>query len=273
MTEAPARHLRNQADESPDRPPLTQRDRDRYAYILDAAERMFIQNGRAAVTIRQFSYAIGLAQFTIHKHISCLDHAFAIILTKHLNRILTAISAVKYNEPDLLRRRRAEYFRVTRGLCDIPTPMHFLLLRDRFCLPPDELEPIDRLHHMIGDMLGGGKPEEILAQLDCPTMDLKKIESICALIDGIDRDRRENPEPPPFFADPSEPPPEPPKPQPSPPPMAAPPRPDPMANFSDDMLEELTSGKPKNGHCGSPAPDAPITRLLLLPAPQAKPPP
>jgi AcrR family transcriptional regulator len=271
MTEIPARILRNQADECRTRPPPTQRDRDRRAYIMEAAEKMFIQHGRAAVTLRQFSYATGMAQFTIRKHICCLDHAFALILTKHLDRILEAVSAVKYDEPDLLRRRRAEYFRVTRGICNVPTPMHFLLLRDRFCLPPDELEPIDRQHRMIGHMLGGEFPEEILAQLDCPTMDLKKIESVCALIEGIDRDRRENPPPLPVFPDRSEPAVAPPKPEPRPAPaMAVPRKPDPIAELSDDMLVALTASTPKNRLAG---PAAPKRQRLLLPAPPPKPPP
>jgi hypothetical protein len=154
--------------------------------------------------------------------------------------------------------------------------MHFLLLRDRFCLPPDELKPIDDQHHVIGSMLGGENPEEVLALLDCPTMNLKKIESVCAHIDGIDRDLRENPPPPPSFDHLAQPKSGPRKPEPRlAPSMDVPPRPpDAMAGLSDDVLAALTARKPpktKAEALGTASPHATNAPQPALPPP--KPPP
>jgi hypothetical protein len=243
---APARILRRIAERCRTRPEPTQRERDRLAYIMEAAQEMFIELGRAAVTVDQFAYSTGMAPVTIRRAVCDMDHVFGLILMKHLDAILIAISAVRYDTPDALARRRAEYFRHTRGYLGIPTPLHFLLLRDRFALPPDELEPVERQHRLIGSLLGGGDtPDDILSQLDCPTLDLAKIESACAGFAAIDRDRRQATQPPPAAEQP-----EPatrPDPGPQTPQRSASP-PDPLANQPDGMLLTATTDPPRARH-------------------------
>jgi hypothetical protein len=253
---APARILRRIAERCRTRPEPTQRERDRLAYIMEAAQEMFIELGRAAVTVDQFAYSTGMAPVTIRRAVCDMDHVFGLILMKHLDAILIAISAVRYDTPDALARRRAEYFRHTRGYLGIPTPLHFLLLRDRFALPPDELEPVERQHRLIGSLLGGGDtPDDILSQLDCPTLDLAKIESACAGFAAIDRDRQQATQPPPVAEQP-----EPDYAEPEPERQPGPPAPpDPVAAFQDGALLTRTATRP----CGRP--------FLLRPHPKPAP--
>jgi AcrR family transcriptional regulator len=206
MTAAPARILRPYAENCRTHPPITQRNRDRRAYILEAARAMFIDHGRASITLQQFAYATGLSQSTIRHHIADMDHLFGLILARHLDAVLAAVSQIGHDDPDPLPKRRAEYFRVTRGFLGFPTPMHYLFLRDRFCLPPDERDAIENQHRMIGHLIGGCNAEDVLTLLDSPTLDLEKIEAACALFASIDRTRQEASKPPQPAANPPEPP-------------------------------------------------------------------
>jgi AcrR family transcriptional regulator len=172
--------MRAQPEACPTRPRPTERDRRRRAYILDAATNIFTAHGRFRVTLRDFAVATGLTQIAIRHQIADLDHLFALTLAKHLDTILAAIGAVPHNRPDLQARRRAEYFRVTRGICNIPTPIHFLWMRERFSLPDDQLEPLEQSIGAIGYMLGGEAWQTALVLLDSPHLDETQIETMLA---------------------------------------------------------------------------------------------
>ena len=180
MTPIPARLMRAQVEACPTRPRPTERDRQRRAYILDAATRIFAAHGRFRVTMRDFATVTGLSQRAIRQQIFDLDHLFALTLAKHLDMILAAIGAVPHNRPDLQARRRAEYLRVTRGICNVPTPIHFLWLRDRYALPEDELEPLEQTLGLIGGMLAGESWQTALILLDSPHLDQPQIETMLA---------------------------------------------------------------------------------------------
>ena len=76
--------------------------------------------------------------------------------------------------------RRAAYFYASRGFCNVPTPLHFLLIRERFMLPEDELEGIEIQRRMLASMLGGEDGDAIMALLDCPTITLEQVEAMVA---------------------------------------------------------------------------------------------
>jgi hypothetical protein len=137
--------------------------------------------------------------------------------------------------------------------------MHFLLLQERFSLPPDQREPIESLRAMIGGMLGGDDWEATLHELDCPTTDLETAEAVLATRAEHLRHRAE-----------------PPKPAPEPAPAAAapePPRPtqittfpaiekadlaSPLSNLPDAALRALNPTGRK------PPPDPPRPKTALL---------
>jgi AcrR family transcriptional regulator len=176
MEPIPARLMRAQVAACKNRPAPTPRESARRAYIIEAARNIFIAHGRLRVTLKDVAIATGLTQISIRNQIADLDHLFAITLTKHLDDILTAIAAVPSHHQDLFARRRAEYLRVTRGLFNIPTPMHFLLMRERFTLPEDELEPLEARRRTLGFMLAGAAWETALLLLDSHHLDAPAIE-------------------------------------------------------------------------------------------------
>jgi AcrR family transcriptional regulator len=228
----PCRLIRPQTEICKLRPALTERDQKRRDYILEAARNVFIQHGTAGITLTEFAYALGMAPVTIRRHVSDMHHLFALILNRYLHDIITAVGVVQEG-PDLFARRRAAYFRITRGICNVPTPMHFLLLRERFSLPEDELAGIESQRRAIGYMLDPHAGEDVLCYLDYPTFDLKKIEALVATAAAIDQDRADNPPPIPVFDPP------PPAPKPAKPPRALRPMPrvDPaLADIHDSEL-------------------------------------
>ncbi len=178
MQTIPARLMRAQVEACATRPAPTSRDRARRAYILDAGRAIFIAHGRLRVTLRDIAVATGLTQISIRNQIADLDHLFALTLAKHMDEILAAIALVPRHHADVFARRRAEYFRVTRGIFAVPTPLHFLWMRERFALPDDELEPLEARRRTLGFMLAGDAWETALLLLDSPHLDIPDIETM-----------------------------------------------------------------------------------------------
>ena len=178
MQTIPARLMRAQAEACATRPAPTPRARARRAYILEAGRAIFTAHGRTRVTLRDIAVATGLTQISIRNQIADLDHLFALTLAKYLDEILAAIALVPRHHTDLFARRRAEYFRVTRGIFAVPTPLHFLWMRDRFSLPDDEIEPLEERRHTLGFMLAGDAWETALLLLDSTHLDIPDIETM-----------------------------------------------------------------------------------------------
>lgn len=215
MTPTPARLLRAQAETCRARPMLTERDRQRRDYILEAARNMFIHHGRHNVTLPEFCYATRLSPVTVRRHFSDLHHLFGIVLRKHLDMITDAVGRVPGDGPALFAARRAAYLRVTRGICNVPTAIHFLLVRDRFSLPEDELESVELQRRMLGFMLGPGHEEDTLSLLDSPTLDLPRIEAMHAAMVALDHPAEPAQAPEPLAAEPRAVPPPAPDPEPA----------------------------------------------------------
>ncbi len=180
MEPIPARLMRAQAEACKSRPAQTPRERARRAYILESARAIFIAHGRTRVTLRDLAIATGLTQISIRHQFADLDHLFSLTLAKYMDEIIQAVSAVPRHHPDLFARRRAEYFRVTRGICNIPTPLHFLWMRERFTLPEDQLESLELARRTLGFLLAGEAWETALLLLDTHHLDEAQIEAMLA---------------------------------------------------------------------------------------------
>jgi hypothetical protein len=178
---------------------------------------MLVRFGRARFTLPEFAYATRLSQLLIRRTICDMHHLFRLVLSKHLDRVMDEVARVPRGTPNLMAARRAAYFSATRGACNVPLPMHFLLTSDRFSLPEDELETIEQQRALIGQLVGGQNAGAILNLLDSPLLDLEKIEAAIAGIERIDSDRLANPpapDPLPYATpqiEPEPPPPPPPK--------------------------------------------------------------
>jgi AcrR family transcriptional regulator len=190
MDTIPRRLPRLRAEPAPSRRALTQRERNVQAYILEAAGNIFVVHGRGPIVMTKFACALGLAPATIRRHFYDLDHIFAHILSGYLDTILAGLGEMPGVARHIQAARRMIYFRLTRGVSGIATPMHALLLRDRFLLPRDELEPLEAQRQAIGRVLGGDAWEETLYLLDAPSLDLAKIEALLDASAAIDRARR-----------------------------------------------------------------------------------
>jgi hypothetical protein len=264
----PARLLQPCAEAAIHAPRLTKRELELREHLIDAARRMFIQWGRMRVDVPFLAHSTRIAAITIRRHFGDMHHMFGLILHEYVVQLYKAVLTVKGDGEDLMRRRRAEYFRVTRSYCNVPSSLHFLLVKDRVTLPQDELEPIENFRDMIGALLGGEHGDHILMMLDHPTMDLAKAEALIATLYAVEAKRAE-PEPPapeprsdpkPQAARPPLPEP---KPAPAPPSWSPSKTPDteddlkiptdPMAALSDEELRQMTAA----GQAAAPIPKPP----------------
>jgi AcrR family transcriptional regulator len=180
MTPIPARILRPLALTCPSRPRPTERERQRRAYLLEAAQAVFEAHGRAPITLRAFADATAVSPSTIQRDFADLHHLFALVLTRHLDAILAAIGQIPEGDPDRLARRRASYRRAAANPDATQSRLHILYCRDRFLLPPDQLEPLEQQRRLIGDLVDPQNGEATLALLDCQTLSLPQIEAMLA---------------------------------------------------------------------------------------------
>jgi hypothetical protein len=98
------------------------------------------------------------------------------------------------------------YFNATRDGGKGPTPLHLLLVRGRFSLPPDELVKVEARRAILGNMVSAGYPEDVLWLLDCSSFDLGRIE---AMMTALHQDETRCPADPPEVCAPRSDPPEP----------------------------------------------------------------
>jgi AcrR family transcriptional regulator len=248
--------------------PLTKRECETREHLIDAARRMFIQFGRLRVDVPFFAHSTRTAAITIRRHFGDMHHVFGLILHEYVLEIYKAVSSVDGEGEELFTRRRAAYFRATRGFCNVPTSMHFLLVKDRVTLPADELEPVEDIRRLIGDLVGGDYGDEVLTILDHPRVTLAKAEALITTLTDFDaahaQPAQDRPSPAPIDTQPTQAQPAPApradaKAQPAPAPTRKPeadPRdwtpsyppsfesrrpPDPLAAFSDEELLAATS--------------------------------
>lgn len=185
MTQIPARLLKPIADSSPNCPALSPRDEKRRAHILDTARDSFLQYGFRQITMPVLAYATGYSQTYIRRQYGDLENLLGIVLRAYLDTLMKAVLDIPATpDAEIFPRRREAYLQATRGFAFTPTPMHFLLVQDRFFLPGDLLADIDMLRGIIGRMLGGDEWDATLALLDTPGLSREKIENALAGLRG-----------------------------------------------------------------------------------------
>jgi AcrR family transcriptional regulator len=153
-------------------------DLERRAQYLDAAETIFAEYGRPAITLRNLAEGLYISPSTLRRHFADLDQLLADLIIRHLNRLNAILAAIDTNAPDHMEQRRAAYFANTRNPTGGYTDAHAITLRDRATLPADLAEGIETLRIAIGYALGGNNNNEALALLDSPMANLVKIEIV-----------------------------------------------------------------------------------------------
>jgi AcrR family transcriptional regulator len=178
MEPIPARILRPLALSCPSAPKPTPREVRTRAYIVEAARNMFTKYGTARVTLRAFAESAGLSQSTIRRHVCDMHHLFGLVLIGHLDEILAGISLIPAHHADRQARCRAEYRRLTRDHLNRITPLHALLVRHRFALPNDELDPLENQRCMIGVIMAGNQWEVAFDLLDGAPATMDMVEAM-----------------------------------------------------------------------------------------------
>lgn len=177
----PPRLLRAITDELPQaRRFLTPRERAREELILAAGQAAMVQYGRHGISVGTLSTTIRIAPATFRRHFADLDRLLGEILSRHLRAITSALGAVPQTAPDRPAACRAAYLATTRTPMGGPTETHLLLIRDRFCLPPDERHQVEQIRDIIGDLIAGEDAEAALALLDTPYLSAARIEGALA---------------------------------------------------------------------------------------------
>lgn len=195
MDAIPARILHRAIAATPGHPPLSEKDRQRRAYIVAATREILIQHGRAALQMRSLAPALGVGAGTIRRLFFDLDALLGLILQQHLDVILAAVTASASRAG-----RRAAYFSATRGHGETLALLHAIFVRERFVLPPDILEPLETQRRMIGMLLAGEAWEEALALLDLPGASLERVEAGLAAMDPVRMPDAEDAQPVPLRA-------------------------------------------------------------------------
>jgi AcrR family transcriptional regulator len=177
MEHIPARLLRPIALACPSAPQPTARQLQTRAYILEAATGMYAKYGHPRIGMKNLAESCGLSPSTIRRHVCDLHYLFRLVLTAHLDMLLAAIGEIPNHHPDRQARARAEYHRLTRDQQNRLTPIHTLLVRYRFALPDDQLDPIEDQRRMIGIILAGNEWESAFDLLDGAAIGLDRIEA------------------------------------------------------------------------------------------------
>jgi hypothetical protein len=107
-----------------------------------------------------------------------MHHLLGLVLTAHLDELLAGISLIPVHHADRQARCRAEYRRLTRDHLDRITPLHALLVRHRFALPDDELDPLENQRCMIGVIMAGNQWEMAFNLLDGAAETMAMVEAM-----------------------------------------------------------------------------------------------
>jgi len=153
-------------------------DLEKRETYLDAAQSVFADFGRPAITLKNLADALYISTATLRRHFADMDQLVADIIIRHLNKLTKLLGDIQANTPDGFARRRAAYYANTRGPNGGLNDAHAVTLRDRHTLPADLVEGIEHLRLAIGIALAGANGNEALALLDSPQADPAKIEIV-----------------------------------------------------------------------------------------------
>ena len=156
---------------------LTTRQREIRERVLTLAQSLMARFGTTLLTFSAVAASLHITTRTLRFHFPDLDALLAILLLRHLDAILAAVSEVPNDHPNRDQARRAAYFIATRTAAGALTDAHTLLVRDRHFLPEDVLIPIEAYRHQIGILLAGDHAEFALGNLDIPLATQAQIEN------------------------------------------------------------------------------------------------
>jgi AcrR family transcriptional regulator len=129
--------------------PLTQRQADTRARILNLAQCLMAEFGAKTIKFTALAQALRISPATLRFHFADHDDLLAALLARHLDHIEAALAEAS------ARDRRAAYRTATRTPSGTLTEAHTLLLRHRRDLHPDERPAIDTARRRIATLLAG----------------------------------------------------------------------------------------------------------------------
>jgi AcrR family transcriptional regulator len=174
----PARILRAYVNQhSPDSSFASPRKKARRERLTERARAIFAREGRQHITFTTLGRELGVSPGTLKSYFCDIHALFGEILCRHLRDITAELARIPDDAPDRFPRRRAAYIAFTRTM-DGLTGAHTLLVRDRSMLPPDVLDPIEKIRADMFNGLADNNVDVAQALLDCPSADGHYIEAV-----------------------------------------------------------------------------------------------
>jgi AcrR family transcriptional regulator len=195
----PHRLLRACTEDLPNEHPMpSAKACDERERILRVATRLMSRFGRLEVTMAGLALAMKTSQAAIRRQFADMDMVLSEILNRHMQDLARILGQVPQSAPNRQSLQRTAYVTTTRGAFSLMAERHTILLRDRYCLPPDLLEPIETLRRMMGETLAGPLGAHALCMLDAPEFLPEQIESLLeTLASPAETLEEQKPAPPP----------------------------------------------------------------------------
>jgi AcrR family transcriptional regulator len=146
--------------------------------IVRAAQLLIARFGHTHISMAGLATALKLSQAAIRRHFADMDMILYEILNRHMQDLAKTLGQVPQGAPNRRSLQRTAYATATRAAFGQVAERHTILLRDRNCLPPDLLAPIETLRQLMGETLAGPFGAQALAMLDTPEFLPEQIESL-----------------------------------------------------------------------------------------------
>jgi AcrR family transcriptional regulator len=159
-------------------PDLTTRQRDTRERVLTYAQTLMAACGALTLKFSTLAAAVHVAPSTLRHYFADLDDLLTVLVVRHLDTLLAALSETPNDDPNRDQNRRSAYLAATRTASGALTEAHLLLVRDRHFLPQDELTHIEAYRHQIGTLLAGDRAQLVLHTLDNPHATPDDIEAL-----------------------------------------------------------------------------------------------
>ena len=143
---------------------------EREVQILKVAEALMARHGRENLTFTLLAESLSMGRATLRHLFADIDEILARILRDHMRRIFKVLGSIPHDAPDRRRLQRELYVQETHHPCGGLIDAHVLLTRDRHLLPEDLLPSIEQTRFGLGLALGAEDPEEMLTELDNPSL-------------------------------------------------------------------------------------------------------
>jgi AcrR family transcriptional regulator len=203
--ETPLRVLRAHIDKMfPDRPPLSQKERERLERIIAVTQTLLVDLRRKPPTISGLARSLGMTTAAVQRHFLDIDSILAEILVRHLTMLAAAIGKIPNDDPNRMARQRIAYIEATRTADGGLTEPHRLLVHRRHTLPKDLLPQVEQMRLRIGETLGGKVALTALMLLDQPGLKVTEIETMLAVAARLAAAPEAKPAPPQAMAPPAE---------------------------------------------------------------------